>query len=446
MPGPCRYAVVLAAGRGVRMRSSTPKLLHTLCGRTLIECVLDALAAAGVPRIVAVTPDADGALAKVLRDRGATLAPQPEPRGTGDAVARALAAAAALGEGPGPALVVNGDLPLLRGETLAALLEAHAHSGASATMLAGRAADPRGWGRIVRGAGGEFLRVVEERDATAEERALAEVNVGPVALDPALVAEALREVAAATGPGEVYFPAALEVLRRRGLRVRAETLAGTDEVAQVNTLEELGAAATALRRRILAQHLAAGVVIADPEQTHIEWGVEIGSGTVIHPFTTIRRGVRIGRHCEVGPNAHLRPGTVLEDRAEIGNFVEAKNTSLGAGSKAKHLTYLGDAEVGSGVNVGAGTITANYDGQRKHRTVIEDRAFIGSGTILVAPVRVGEGGVTGAGAVVTRGRDVPPGETVVGVPAKPIRNGRGKPETRPETREGRGAGAGEPAA
>ncbi len=437
MAGPCRFAVVLAAGRGVRMRSSTPKLLHTICGRTLIECVLDALAEAGVSRVLAVTPDepnGEGPLGKAFRERGAGIVAQPEPRGTGDAVARALAAAAPMGnDGPlaGPVLVVNGDLPLLRGETLSVLLEAHARSGAAATMLAGRASDPcgpQGWGRIVRGPGGEFLRVVEERDATSEERALSEVNVGPVAFDPVPVADALREVAAATRSGEVYFPAALEILKKRGLAVRAEPLAGPDEVAQVNTLAELAAASAAMRRRVLAEHLAAGVVIASPEQTYIESGVEIGSGTVILPFTTIRRGVRIGRHCEVGPNAHLRSGTVLEDRAEIGNFVETKNARVGAGSKAKHLTYLGDVEVGQGANVGAGTITANYDGQRKHRTVIEDRAFIGSGTILVAPVRVGEGGVTGAGAVVTRGRDVAAGETVVGVPAKPIRNGRGSPK------------------
>jgi bifunctional UDP-N-acetylglucosamine pyrophosphorylase/glucosamine-1-phosphate N-acetyltransferase len=239
-----------------------------------------------------------------------------------------------------------------------------------------------------------------------------------VACDGARLRAALAQVRPQGPKGEVYFPAALAAIRAAGGEIHAVPLADADEVAQVNTQAELAQVATELRFRLLAAHLEAGVTIVDPASTYIEAGVAIGAGTLIHPFSVLRRGVVVGTDCEVGPFAHLRAGADLRDTAAIGNFVEVKNSVVHRGAKAKHLTYLGDAEVGAEANVGAGTITANYDGRRKHKTVIGAGAHIGSNTVLVAPVTVGARAVTGAGAVVLQ--DVPDDATVVGVPARAL--------------------------
>ena len=396
------------------MRTAKPKLLHEACGRTLVDWTWDALADAGHARVVAVCPDADGAVAHAFAARGATIAVQPEPLGTGDAVARGLAGL----PDDGPVLVTNGDLPCVRGTTLAALVAAHREAGNHATLLSGHAHDPTGWGRIQRDADGVFTGVVEEADADDEQRSISEVNVGPAVCDAARLRAALGQMRPQGPKGEIYFPAALAVIKATGGTIDAVPLADPDEVSQVNTQAELAEAATELRFRLLSEHLEAGVTVVDPASTYIEAGVTIGAGTIIHPFSVLRRGVTIGVDCEVGPFAHLRAGADLRDSAAIGNFVEVKQSVLHGGAKAKHLTYLGDAEVGAGANVGAGTITANYDGRKKHRTVIGEGARIGSNTVLVAPVRVGARAVTGAGAVVLH--DVPDGTTVVGVPARPI--------------------------
>lgn len=409
-------AIVLAAGHGTRMRTTRPKLLHEACGRTLVDWTCDAVEATAPARVVAVCPDADGPVARAFAARGATIAVQAEPRGTGDAVAKGLAALPT--DDDGLVLVTNGDLPCLRGATLAALVAAHGEAGNHATLMSGHAHDPTGWGRIERDAEGVFTGVVEEADATDEQRSNSEVNVGPAVCDAARLRAALRTVPPRGEKREIYFPAALAAIRAAGGAIDAVPLADPDEVQQVNTQAELAEAATELRFRLLSDHLDAGVTVVDPSSTYIEAGVAIGAGTVIHPFSVLRRGVKIGADCEVGPFAHLRTGADLRDTAAIGNFVEVKHSVVHPGAKAKHLTYLGDAEVGANANVGAGTITANYDGRRKHKTVIGEGAHIGSNTVLVAPVRVGARAVTGAGAVVLR--DVPDGVTVVGVPARAL--------------------------
>lgn len=407
--------VILAAGHGTRMKSDKPKLLHAACGRTLADWTVDAVQAVSPARIIAVVPAVNSPVGQAFAARGCELAEQTAPKGTGDAVARGLAR---LEGDDAPVLVTNADLPCLRGDTLAELVAGHLEAGNSATMLSGYTPDPTGWGRIVRDDAGAFVTVVEEADADADQRAIAEVNVGPVVVDAVALRPALLAVEPRGPKQELYFPVALENIRAAGGTIDAVELAGADEVAQVNTQVELAEAAAELRFRLLTGHMDNGVEISDPVSTYIEAGVEIGAGTVIHPFSVLRSGVAVASNCEVGPFAHLRVGATLETGAAVGNFVEVKQSVLRPGAKAKHLTYLGDADVGAGANIGAGTITANYDGTTKSKTIIGAGAFIGSGAVLVAPVTVGANATVGAGAVVTRGRDVPDGAVVVGVPAR----------------------------
>ncbi|HYE98313.1 MAG TPA: bifunctional UDP-N-acetylglucosamine diphosphorylase/glucosamine-1-phosphate N-acetyltransferase GlmU, partial [Planctomycetota bacterium] len=290
----------------------------------------------------------------------------------------------------------------------------------AATFLSACLDDPSGYGRVVREKGtGKFQRLVEDVDATAEEKAIAEVNSGCYVFDAASAFAALREVKPDNRKGELYLTDVLALLLSKGKAVDAVRSTNPAEIYGINSRRDLVAATNFLRWRILERHMDAGVTVVDPSTTFIEDDVEIGQDTVIQPFTVIRHGVRIGKGCEVGPFAQLRPGTVLDDGAEVGNFVEVKKSRLGPKSKAKHLAYLGDATLGANVNIGAGTITANYDGKNKHPTVLEDGVRTGSNTVLVAPVKLGKGALTGAGAVVVRA-EVPPGTVMVGVPAKPI--------------------------
>ena len=274
----------------------------------------------------------------------------------------------------------------------------------------------------MRGGGGGLERIVEERDASPAERAIQEVNVGVYAWSLESLREQLKALAPDNAQGEYYLTDVAAGLVRAGLAVTPVELAEASEARGVNTLAELAEARSSVQLRILEQHLAAGVAFEDPATAYVDHGVEIGEGTRILPCTVLRRGVRVGADCEVGPFTHLREGTVLADGAQVGNFTETKNARLGPLTKAKHLSYLGDVTVGERTNIGAGTIVANYDGRAKHPTTIGDRAFVGSGSILVAPAQVGDDALTGAGAVVTR-RQVPDGEVWVGVPAKRLDRG-----------------------
>jgi len=434
---PAIIGVVLAAGRGTRMRSAIPKVLHPVAGVPLVGHLLRALRAVGAERTVVVTGHGAGSveeacLAEATGGEDLRFVRQEPQRGTGDAVRVALSA---IGASSGTLLIVNGDLPLLTAETLAALLDRHRAARAALTILSVVRDDPTGYGRLVRDPRGTIVRVVEEKDASAAEKCIAEVNGGIYAAELAALAPALadwcrreevRLARGGAGPAEIYFPPVIEPIAATGGAVVDWALPAdrADDLRQVNDRRELAIACDRLRHRIIAGHQLSGVTVVDPAQTWIECDVEIGADTTIHPGCVIRRGVRIGADCEVGPFAHLRDGTVLEDDVQIGNFVEVKKTRIGRGSRAKHLTYLGDGEIGERVNIGAGTVLANYDGQRKSVTRIGDGVFIGSGTIIVAPAEIGPGARTGAGAVVTRGQDVPAGETVIGVPARPLRRSR----------------------
>jgi bifunctional UDP-N-acetylglucosamine pyrophosphorylase/glucosamine-1-phosphate N-acetyltransferase len=344
---------------------------------------------------------------------------QEPQRGTGHALQTCLPE---LGRDPGLVIVLYWDMPLLTPASLERLCTAQAGTEGGAALLTAWPDDTRGFGRVLRvdsrDGRGAVQRIVEERDATPAERAVGEVNLGVYAFPGALLVAELPKLKADNAQNEYYLTDVVAALVRAQRRVEAVEIGDEREAIGVNTLAHLAEARRELQLRILVEHMARGVQIEDPATTFVDHGVEIGAGTRVLPCTVIRSGVKIGAHCEVGPFTHLRNGTVLADGAEMGNFTEAKNARLGARSKAKHLSYLGDATIGARVNIGAGTIFANYDGKQKHHTTVEDQSFVGSGTILVAPAHVGRGAVTGAGAVVTRNSHVPPGETWIGVPAK----------------------------
>ena len=432
----------MAAGEGTRMRSSLPKMLHPLCGRPLVAWPILAAREAGAGRVAAiVSPGRD--LSAGFPGEVETVV-QPEPDGTGGAVRAALP----LIEAAETVLVLSGDHPLLSAATISGLLEAHAASGAAATMVTIELDDPGSYGRVVRGPGGEVERVVEAKggrgDAGAEQLAIREINAGTYVFDAGPLAEALADLSDDNAQGEYYLPDVFPVLRETGHTVAAHLADDFAVTMGVNDRAELAAVEAEARRRILAAHMRAGVTVVDPASTWIDAEVEIAADARIEPGTSLRGATAVGTGstvgplstlidtrlgegvsiphsylvecevldgCSVGPFAYLRPGARLEEGAKAGSFVEVKNSRLGPGAKVPHLAYVGDAEVGAGSNLGAGTITANYDGSRKHRTVIGAGARIGVDTMLVAPVQVGDDAYTGAGAVIKE--DVPEGALAV---------------------------------
>jgi bifunctional UDP-N-acetylglucosamine pyrophosphorylase / glucosamine-1-phosphate N-acetyltransferase len=447
-------AVVLAAGEGTRMRSATPKVLHPLCGRPMLLHVIDALVALPLERIVVVVGHGAERVTKTLQEQLATEMPvefveQHIQRGTGDAASVALTAGVFDLDAEDDLLVVPGDAPLLRSETLAALARAHREIDAAVTVLSAVLDDPTGYGRVVRDENGEVDHVVEQPDAMPLELEISEVNTSIYCFRRGLLAPALRRLSPENAQGEYYLTDAVAVLKETGHAVTAVVAEDPYETVGVNDRAQLAEVEAALRRRINERWMREGVSMTDPERTYVDATVElepdvqllpgtilqgrtvIAAGSVIGPDThlvdtivgervVVRNSVanesEIGDDATVGPFARLRPGTRLGPDVHIGNFVETKNADIGAGAKANHLAYLGDVEVGPGANIGAGTITANYDGREKHRTRIGKGARIGSNNVLVAPVEVGDDAYTAAGAVVTR--DVPAGALARGVPAE----------------------------
>jgi bifunctional UDP-N-acetylglucosamine pyrophosphorylase/glucosamine-1-phosphate N-acetyltransferase len=424
--------LILAAGQGTRMRSHTPKVLHELCGRPLILWPVLAAREAGAGRVV-VVDSPQRALQAVLPD-GVELAVQPQPDGTGGAVAAALEhmrrEAAAGGDTPATVLVLSGDVPLITADVIAGLARAHEGSGAAATMLTAVLDDPTGYGRVMRDGDGCVERVVETKtdgDAGEGELAIHEVNAGVYAFARAALEQALPALASNNAQGELYLPQVLEVMRREGLAVAAQLVGDASLLLGVNDRVELSRARAIAQLRIHEGHLRAGVQIVDPATTVIDADVQIGIDTVVEPFTTIRGTAEIGagatiRHsylvdctvedgASVGPFAYLRPGATLRAGAKVGTFVEVKNSDIGPGAKVPHLSYIGDAEVGERSNLGAGSITANYDGRAKHRTKIGKRVQGGVNTSYVAPVTVGDDTYTAAGSVITE--EVPPGALAI---------------------------------
>jgi bifunctional UDP-N-acetylglucosamine pyrophosphorylase/glucosamine-1-phosphate N-acetyltransferase len=444
--------LLLAAGKGTRLGlgpSAPPKVMLECLGLPLLEHVRRALAPLEADATVVVTGHgAEDVEAWLGANWPAARPALQEPQnGTGHAVRVALEA---IPDFEGDVLVAYGDVPQLQGEDLARLLAGYREAGVQAALLTGVTPDPALLGRVVRAEDGGFTRIVEARDATPAELAIQEFNTGIYAFDAGALRAAVSDLPQANAQGEEYVTDAVGRIRDAGGGVAAIPALDPRSLLGVNDYAELSTATRVLRLRTLEAHMRAGVCVVDPDTTTIEADVEIEAGARILPFTHIGRGCRIGAGASVGPFARLRGGTVLHPGAEVGNFVEVKASTIRAGAKAKHLTYLGDADVGEKANIGCGVITANYDGVRKHPTSIGAGARIGSGTILVAPVAVGPGAVTGANATVLAGHDVPPGATAVGVPARVVGTAAPGDGEKPETAGPQGGatheeGADEPA-
>ena len=432
------HVVILAAGQGTRMKSSIPKVLHRVAGRPMIEYVLRTARVLSPDTITLIVGHQADAVRTHLAAQGPLHFAVQEPQlGTGHALQQAEPV---LGARTGTLVLLYGDVPLLGGPTVQRLLATHHGAKAAATVVTAMADRPYGYGRIIRSRG-RITRIVEERDASPAERAIKEINSGIYAFDLATLWDALRAIASRNAQGEFYLTDLVAIYKRRKLPVETLVLDDLHETRGINSRSELAEVSRIVRQKKNEELMAAGVTIVDPATTYIEDDVQVGPDTVIHPGVILEGQTRVGSACEihahvriadseladrvtvnnfcvikgtriadgasVGPFAHLRPDTVVGERAKVGNFVELKKTSLGVGSKANHLSYLGDATIGSNVNVGAGTITCNYDGERKHATVIEDGAFIGSDTQLIAPVKIGKGAYVGAGSSITE--DVPSG-------------------------------------
>jgi bifunctional UDP-N-acetylglucosamine pyrophosphorylase/glucosamine-1-phosphate N-acetyltransferase len=412
-------AIILAAGHGKRMKSERAKVLHEVCGRPMIRYVVDAVRGAGARAIVVVVGyGAEQVRACLEKDPDVLFATQEKQLGTGDAV---RVCRGVLADYRGPALVLVGDEPLIRPEPLSDLLARQQSEGAACLLGTAVLPDPTGFGRILRDSAGRFLRIVEERDCTPEERAIREVNPSCYVFDLPGLWDALDRIDTRNVQGEYYLTDAPALLNGMGRKVVALNALEPDDILGVNTRQHLAQAHAIMQSRIQDRWMTEGVSIIDPRNTYIDGRARIGTDTTIFPFSVITGTVSIGRNCRVGPFAHLRDGTVLADGAEVGAFVEVNRSHFEANARARHLAYLGDAHLGTGVNIGAGAVTANFDGRNKSRTSIGAHAMIGSGAILVAPVTVGPGATVGANAVVTRNHDVPEGQTVAGVPARPLR-------------------------
>lgn len=405
--------VILAAGRGTRMRSPLPKALVPVCGKPMLWHLLEAVKPLRPSRVVVVAGYRHADVKRWVDGR-AVVVEQKQLLGSGHAVAQAEGA---LKGHSGDVFVLYCDTPLVRTRTLKALWARHRQTRSAATLLSLRLDDPTGYGRVARKPDGSVASIIEELDCGPVERMIRDVNAGCYVFDKKRLFAALARVRRNPKKNEFYLTDAVGILAA-STRVEAAAAADPGELVGINTRLELAAAQEALRRRILEDWIDRGVEIRHPASTFVESGVRLGAGTVVEPHTVIEQDAVIGSGCVIGPFARIRGGSRVDDGAVIGNFVELVRTRVGRGSQVKHLTYLGDAVLGRNVNVGAGTITANYDGVRKARTTIRDGAFIGSGTVLVAPVTVGRRARTGAGAVVTRGHSVPDGATVVGIPAR----------------------------
>jgi bifunctional UDP-N-acetylglucosamine pyrophosphorylase / glucosamine-1-phosphate N-acetyltransferase len=444
--------LILAAGQGTRMRSKMPKVLHDLCGRPMVLWPVQAALEAGATKVV-VVDSPERALEQVL-PQGVELAVQELPNGTGGAVLAAISHLESDLDPDATVVVLSGDVPLVSAEAIRQLTEAHGQSGAAATMATTILDDPSGYGRVLRDASGALERVVETKedgDSTPEDRQIREVNTGIYVFDARALRQALPRLSAENAQGELYLPQVLDLVRADGAAVAAHQVEDRRLVLGVNDRVALARVRKLAQLAIHERHMRAGVSIVDPDATVIDAEVEIGQDTVIEPFTTIRGSTKIGAGCtvkqsylvdcmladgvSVGPFAYLRPGAILRDGAKAGTFVEIKNSDIGPGAKIPHLSYIGDADVGARTNLGAGTITANYDGREKHRTKIGSRVRGGVDTSFVAPVTVGDDAYTAAGSVVAE--DVPAGALAVARAKQENIEGYAERREPPEQQEGR---------
>jgi bifunctional UDP-N-acetylglucosamine pyrophosphorylase / glucosamine-1-phosphate N-acetyltransferase len=429
-----RYAVILAAGQGTRMKSKLYKVLHPVCGKPMVMHVVDQIEKLNIQEIVTVIGHGAEKVKAQLGEQS-KYAMQEKQLGTAHAV---MQAKDVLGDKEGITIVVCGDTPLIKAQTMEALFNQHIESSAKASILTAKLADPTGYGRIIRNETGLVEKIVEHKDATDAERNITEINTGTYCFDNQALFAALELVSNNNAQGEYYLPDVIEILKKQGEIVTAYQTNEFEETLGINDRKALAEASRIMRNRINENHMKNGVTIIDPSNTYIDADVEIGMDTIIYPGTIIKGKTIIGEDCQIGPNtemdscqvgdstvvrqsvalkstigshinigpfAHIRPESIIHDKAKIGNFVEIKKAIFGEGSKASHLSYIGDAEVGTNVNFSCGAITVNYDGKNKHVTKIEDDAFVGCNANLVAPVTIGKGSLVAAGSTITK--DVP---------------------------------------
>ncbi len=425
-----RYVVVLAAGQGTRMKSKLFKVMHPVMGRPMVGHVVEAALNAKATQVITITGFGAETIQEYLGDKSDYVY-QEEQLGTAHAVDQAREL---LGDKEGTTVVLSGDTPLLQAETLEQLMDKHEQTGAKATILTALADEPYGYGRVIRAEDGSVAKVVEEKDATEEERAVPEINTGTYCFDNQALFEALEKVDNNNAQGEYYLPDVLEILKDQNEKVEAYPLKNMDEALGVNNRVALSEATAIMRERINEKHMLNGVTLIDPQTTYIEMDVRIGRDTVIEPGVYLKgntvigeevfigmqsmiedseladgveirqsviEGATIGKGSDVGPHSRLRKGAVLGENVHIGNYVEIKKSTIGDNTKAGHLTYIGDAEVGKNVNVGCGVVFANYDGKKKNKTIVGDNSFVGSNANLVAPVKLGKQSFVAAGSTIT---------------------------------------------
>ncbi len=407
-------AIILAAGKSTRMKSEIPKVLHPLCGRPMLSFVLDLTKALKINKVITVLGRKHEIIKKSL-DLKAKVVIQKRFIGTADAVKQA---AFALKGFKGTVLILYADAPLFKKETLRKLLKHHIENNLDATILTANLDKPSGYGRVLRDKYSSICGIVEEKDADDFEKNIKEINTGIICFKKEKLFNCLKGVKANNRKKEYYLTDAIGILCKKGGLIENVAISDIEEAQGINSRIDLAKANAVMQKRINEELMNNGVTIVDPGSTFINYGTKIGKDTVIYPFTVIEGGVKIGMRCWVGPFIHLREGTVLKDDVVAGNFLEVARSRISSKTWVKHFGYIGDSIIGKRVNVGAGFVTANFDGVKKHTTIIGDGAFLGSDTVLVAPVKIGRAAKTGAGAVVTRRRDVPPGATAVGIPAK----------------------------
>lgn len=433
-----KYVIVLAAGQGTRMKSKLYKVLHPVCGKPMVRHVIDELKQIGADQIITVVGHGADEVKNELKDDSEFVL-QEQQLGTAHAV---MQARDLLQDKEGLTLVVCGDTPLLKADTIKAMIDYHINNHSKATILTAVAEDPTGYGRVIRNEQGYVEKIVEHKDASDEEKAVKEINAGTYCFDNASLFHALQKVTNNNAQNEYYLPDVIGILKDAGQTVTAFTTNDFTEIFGINDRVALAQAGKIMQQRINEKHMRNGVTIIDPEQTYIDATVVIGQDTVIYPGTMVKGNTVIGTDCIIGPNseilncdignrtsirqsvthdskigsdvqigpfAHIRPQSLIHDEVRIGNFVEIKKTEFGRKSKASHLSYIGDANVGSNVNIGCGSITVNYDGVNKFKTIIKDGAFVGCNSNLVAPVEIGEGAYVAAGSTIT---DNVPGDSL----------------------------------
>jgi bifunctional UDP-N-acetylglucosamine pyrophosphorylase / glucosamine-1-phosphate N-acetyltransferase len=410
-------AIILAAGKGTRFKSERPKVLHSVAGRPALHYVLDVAESLGSLKTYVVVGHKADLVRRSVGNR-AEVVIQKQLLGTADAV---RSCASYFRNAGGHVVVMCGDTPLLDKAIVRQLIRTHEKGKAACTVLTAILEDSFGYGRIIRDVRGDFTAIREEKDASSQEREIREINTGVYCFDAKKLFSVIGKIRKNPRKKEFYLTDIIGLFLTRGAKVATFVTEDWTANLGINTRADLALCERIQREKILRRLMAGGVTIVDPATTYVENDVSIGGDTVIYPCSYIHQGVRIGRNCSVGPFARLRPGTILKDGVQIGNFAEVSRSTLHKGVMMKHMSFLGDATVGAGSNIGCGAVTANYDGRNKNRTLIGCKAFIGSDAVMVAPVRIGNKAVLGAGSVLTAGKEIPAGGVALGVPARTIR-------------------------